>query len=220
MKKKIIFMLVLFAIIVGIFIAYKNYYTLEKIKNILSQEELPTNIHILETVYDSNNNKSGYLNIYKKNNLIYTIQSDKNNQNYAESLTDINDYSILISHPTKTIFKVKSEENITFPAEEDFYATLNLNVKYKYYGKEKIDNYNCLKISLSVENVDKIELKYYYIDIYNKHIVKIENYTGDTLNDMSLTSSTTYQYFLDTVTDNDILVFDENNYSDYTYEEQ
>ncbi len=220
MKKKMIFILIIFIIVIGIFIVYKNYYTLEKVKSILSQEELPTNIHILETVYDDSNNESGYLNIYKKNNLIYTIQSDRNNQNYAESITDINNYnSILISHPTKTIFKTQIEENITFPAEEAFYTTLNSNAKYKYYGKSKINNYDCIKISLTVEHFDMIELIYYYIDIDNKHIVKIENYRGKTLKDIVLKNSTTYQYSIDTVTDNDILVFDQNNYSDYTYNE-
>ena len=64
-----------------------------------------------------------------------------------------------------------------------------------------------------------IELIYYYIDIDNKHIVKIENYRGKTLKDIVLKNSTTYQYSIDTVTDNDILVFDQNNYSDYTYNE-
>ncbi len=72
---------------------------------------------------------------------------------------------------------------------------------------------------MSTENVDNIQLAYYYIDLENKHIIKEEIFTGSSINNATLKNSVTYKYICNSVEDNDILTFDKNNYQDYTYTE-
>ena len=74
-------------------------------------------------------------------------------------------------------------------------------------------------MSLCQENVNKVELRYFYIDLDNKHVVKIEYYDGSSVNNVSLRNSTTYKYEYNSVKDTDIVEFDKSKYEDYTYNE-
>ncbi|MBO5398495.1 MAG: hypothetical protein J6A36_06195 [Clostridia bacterium] len=205
--------------IFGLFIYYKSYYSLEKVKEIISQrKELSANVQIIETYFDENNKQIAYFDNYIKDNMCYIAQYD-NNHKYAESLIDVNNYCISIVHDTKHIIRTTSSEKITALGEEEFFIKVNQNANYKYYGREEVNNHDCIKFSLCLQYSDNVELTYYYINLEDNHIIKLENYIGSSINDLSLKNSITYEYIYNSVVDTDILKFDKNNYLDYQYDE-
>lgn len=223
MKKNVIIVLIVIVIIaiLGIAIYNNNSYSLEQVKELLAEgDKLPENVAIIQTVFDENNEQQGHIDLYIKGDMVYVSQND-NTHIYAEAISNGND-SYMISHDTKTIFHTSSTENNKeklFGISEDFFNMLNQNATYKYCGKEKIDDVKCIKVSLCQENVNNIDLKYFYIDLEDKHIVKEEGYQGASIKDATLRNSTTYKYTYNTVKDTDIVKFDKSNYEDYTYNE-
>lgn len=213
-------MLFIFVTILIVLIFYNNYISLTEIQSKLKKgTNLPDNVKIIATYFDENNVVKGYIDTYIKDDKAYIAQCDKNNNKYAENIIYINDYNISIVHDTKNIFKTKQDRKIEASGIDEFSSFVALNPTYKYHGKEKINNDKCIKISFLVENFDNVEQNYYYISVADNHIVKIENYRGTTKNDMSLMSSTVYEYTYGTVLDSDILDFDQNNYMGYEYNE-
>ena len=175
---------------------------------------------IIKTVFDENNEQQGHIDYYIKNNMAYISQNGKTHK-YAETISNGNEYYI-ISHDTKTIVHTNGTENSNenlLGISEDFSNMLNQNAIYKKKEKETIDGIKCIKVSLCQENVNKVELRYFYIDLDNKHVVKIEYYDGSSVNNVSLRNSTTYKYEYNSVKDTDIVEFDKSKYEDYTYNE-
>lgn len=223
MKKNIFLVLVVIVIIAisGSVIYYNNSltYSLEQVKELLTEgNKLPENISIIQTVFDENNEQQGHIDFYIKDDMAYVSQNDKTHT-YAETISIGND-NYMISHDTKTIFHTNDTENSNNKLSgisENFFNMLNQNTTYKYCGKETIDNVKCIKVYLCQENVNNIDLKYFYIDLEDKHIVKEEIYNGSSINDAFLKGCTTYKYIYNTVKDTDIVKFDQNNYENYTY---
>lgn len=222
-KKFFLIILLIISIFFCVFIFNKNYYSLNEVKLLISQKNiLPKNLHIIGTYYDETNMQIASFDTYIKNNLIYTSQYN-NIQKYAETLTDINNYNINIIHDTKNIIyetNYKYTYNGILTIEDAIlFKKINKNTFYKYCGKEKIENINCIKFSLFINNYDNVELTYYYIDLINGNIIKLENYIGNTLDSITLKSSANYKYIYNSVSDANILNFDKNNYKDYEYNE-
>lgn len=236
-KKIIIFfviiLLVLFLILFGFSEYRKNEYALEDVRNILNEgKELPDNVKIkMEIFTGENDTYAGTANTYIKDNLLYTHQISSDGK-AAEVLCDYNALSqITIIHYEKIITALynmtdleKTEANMV----ENFDIMVDENKsKFEYLGKETIDEKECIKVSLTHEYLDgtegnytsNVEKNYYYIDLKDKHIVKVEFWKGSTLNELSKIQVHTYEYSCNTVTDDDILKFDKNNYPDYEYVE-
>lgn len=223
MKKNVIIAVVIIAIfaILGIVIYNNNSYSLEQVKELLAEgDKLPENVSIIQTVFDENNKQQGHTDFYIKGNMAYVSQND-NTHIYAETISNGND-NYMISHDTKTIFHKNNTENNSeknLGISESFFNMLNQNTTYEYCGKATVDNAKCIKVSLCQENENSIDLKYFYIDLEDKRIVKEEGYQGATIKDATLRNSTTYKYTYNTVQDTDIVKFDLDNYEDYTYNE-
>lgn len=156
--------------------------------------------------------------IYKKNNIIYTRAYSDSISNIEDTLWDLDTKKeIIINHIFKKIYiedlkgdvLVNPVTSILVSYSEEF---KNTDKKYKYYGEDN----NILRFSLS----DELGyISYYYIDTQLNNLIKIENGTIYN-NEFTLSSTTTYSYSYDSVTDNDILTFDVNNFPDYEYIEE
>lgn len=224
MKKKIYFILIsLFILILLISLClYKNsLYSLENIKNILkSQNYTYINVHLIVSNFDLHTNTTHTVNTYIKDNLTYSISHNDQNEKVSEVfLNQKNLKRISILYPEKTIIIDTYDNSYSFNPTSGFFDTLDNNdyVTYKYHGKEKINNKNYLKLSLTVELSNQAYKYYYYIDEKNNTIAKIEYYNGDSINTLTKYSETTYTYIYDVVTDNDILQFDSSRYTDFNY---
>lgn len=129
-----------------------------------------------------------------------------------------------IFHNSKEIYlyKLGEQESNIISNKLDYYKGLiskSLENSYKYYGKEDINNNEVIKFSVDFEenffvNIENIRRLYFYINEENKSIEKIEHY--DIVNnkeELVLTDNFIYSY--NTVTDENILNFDINDYPDY-----
>ncbi len=157
--------------------------------------------------------------MYKKENIAYYHYYKDDMAEHEEILWNFDEeQKISINHATKTItIQQSSETELDTPITEellDFKEFLQTTEdKYKYYGIESIDNRECIKFSLT-DTDDNIN--YYYIDLTNHSLYKSVFGKIYKTGFISLYTSThTYSY--DTVTDENILKFDINNYPDYKY---
>lgn len=130
---------------------------------------------------------------------------------------------INIFHNSKeiNIYKLDGELNI-ISNKLDYYKELiskSLANSYKYYGKENINNNEIIKFSVDFEekffvNIENYTRLYFYINTENKSIEKVEHYNIiDNKEEIVLTDNFIYSY--NTVTDENILKFDINDYPDY-----
>ena len=98
-------------------------------------------------------------------------------------------------------------ENIDFeaPLKNNLLEVLNNKEEYSYTfkGKEKIDEINCLKISLTNNENSNYT---YYIDENAGYIVQYENEN----------SKETYKYNINSVTDEQLKMFNLDDYSEYS----
>lgn len=159
------------------------------------------------------NNKLAYENFY--------INDEKTQESTfnLETKKQIN-----IFHNSKEIFFINiddSNSNI-ISNKLNYYKGLiekSIENSYKYYGKENINNNEIIKFSVDFEenfflNIDNPRRLYFYINTENKSIEKVEHYNiMDNTEELVLTENFIYSY--NTVTDENILKFDINNYSDY-----
>lgn len=213
MKKIFIFLLVIFIIIAVIYTYQQKSYSLEKVIDLVnSNNVLPENIHIEKITYE-NEAEIANFNVYVKDNWIYSIQND----NSAESLTNIlTNEEILIIHSDKKIF---SHKNDTVKSSLIPLINHNKNSIYKFCGREEIDEKDCIKISLTTKYEDKIEIEHYYIELENNYIIKHESLEGRNIDEIKNKYTETYTYSFNTVTDDNILEFNKDNYPDYQYSE-
>ena len=60
-------------------------------------------------------------------------------------------------------------------------------------------------------------MRYLFIDLENSYIIKYEYYEGSNDKELNKIQTETYSYEFNSVTDDNILKFDINNYPDYQY---
>lgn len=129
-----------------------------------------------------------------------------------------------IFHNSKEIYiyKLGEQESNIISNKLDYYKGLiskSLEDSYKYYGKENTNNNEVIKFSVDFEenffvNIENPRRLYFYINEENKSIEKIEHYNiVNNKEELVLTDNFIYSY--NTVTDENILKFDINDYPDY-----
>ena len=148
-----------------------------------------------------------------------------NNENIQEFIFNFETKEqVNIFHNSKEIYLYKLEEqeaNIILN-KLDYYKELiskSLENSYKYYGKENINNNNVIKFSVDFEEnffvtIENPRRLYFYINVENNSIEKIEHYNiVNNKEELVLTDNFIYSY--NTVTDENILKFNINDYPDY-----
>lgn len=172
--------------------------------------EIPNNIYVKEEMIN-NANTTTTTETYRKDNLIYQhIENDDTTENQDIILNLETKKIIRIDNFSKNIQTTEISEDRT--PLDDIFISFNLE-DYKYFGQENINEKNCYKFSLS-RNLN--DLTYFYVGTDDNLLYQMEEgqYFEDKFN---LYYKHTYSYSFDTVTDEDILKFDENNYPDYTF---
>lgn len=239
-KFLIVILIVIIAIIIAIMYIYqKSIYTLDDICQMLNSAEfsnnfaqlldskkIPENLKI--TIYSySNYDHSNFSNTtYILNNTIYrNAESNEYIINYQDATV------IEIDHMNKNIFERSltpqylnqyiywwnSHEKSSFLSEVEWDGINDTIDSYKYCGKETIKGKECIKVSMTNKTSDGITINYYYIDLETNLIIKYETFSG--INKIFLRNygTTIIDYDFNSVTENDILQFDINNYPDYEY---
>lgn len=219
-NKKLLVVLFLLIIAISVFIvkSYFEYSLLEMSALIDKSNEIPNNIYIREETIDEDlgTDEKEIYEIYVKDDIIYTkyIQSTTQ-QEIIYNYKDKSQITIYCSEETKNIYKSSINGNgkrnplteILIGFSRDLKSTQD---KYKYHGKEKFEGKECIKFSLTNDDLQKV----YYIDIKDNTVVCVKYYRKIFGN-----RTTTYTYSYGTVTDDDILNFDISNYPNYEYNE-
>lgn len=209
-NKRNIIILVVIAFIVLIsctlYFIMKNKYSRDNITNLVKNASIPNNIYIENTMYE-NDTYLGVAKFYIKDNNEYIYQENKNQEKVEIYIDNENNTSITILHTEKTITQNNITENIDFevPLKNNLLEGLNNKEEYSYTfkGKEKIDEINCLKISLTNNENSNYT---YYIDENAGYIVQYENEN----------SKETYKYNINSVTDERLKMFNLDDYSEYS----
>ena len=231
--KYIIIIVILIAIVIwGGLYYYKNYmYSLEKVSAMLNSVKFPSNIYMeYENYYGDSSEPTTVVNTYIKDNKQYIIQEDKQKtENYLGKIESLFDYDnkeeIVIYHGEKTISSHEYEEILpqSMPLKSNFFLYVELHGryehrgKYEFHGKEMVNDKKCIKVSFTDEYDDYTSRYYFYIDLETNFIVKQEAYYGDTKETLEKTVTEIYEIYPNTVTDEQILKFDINNYPDYKF---
>lgn len=228
-KKLLVIFFLILIVIVTFIVKFYFEYSLEEIADLVDKsDEIQNNIYIREEIVDElwTLCEKSIHEIFAKDDYIYerTVYLDSNGNitSTAENIIDFKDknkINIYNNDSNKMILRhsIEGEGKIN-PVTENligFSRTFrSTQDDYKYLGKEELDGKECIKFSLTNEKIHNKTI--YYIDIKDRAIAKIESYsiTGDVIN-LSSTSVFTYSY--GTVTDEDILDYDINNYQDYEY---
>lgn len=184
----------------------KNKYSRDNITNLVKNASIPNNIYIENTMYE-NDTYLGVAKFYIKDNNEYIYQENKNQEKVEIYIDNENNTSITILHTEKIITQNNITENIDFevPLKNNLLEGLNNKEEYSYTfkGKEKIDEINCLKISLTNNENSNYT---YYIDENAGYIVQYENEN----------SKETYKYNINSVTDEQLKMFNLDDYSEYS----
>ena len=199
----------------------KNTYNLEHVSSMVSSSKFPTNVHIKSEIVSDESTQ--YVDYYIKEDNIYVCQKD-NASTIVETLQDLeSSEQLIIMHTDKIIIKsfaMSSVEELlkdTFSILSEKAKQNKDNVEYKYCRKENIEGRECIKVSFEENLTDKVEMRYFYIDLENNYIIKFEYYEGSNDKELNKIQTETYSYEFNSVTDDDILKFDINNYPDYQY---
>ena len=204
-KRNIIILIVIaFIVLISctLYFIMKNKYSRDNITNLVKNASIPNNIYIENTMYE-NDTYLGVAKFYIKDNNEYIYQENKNQEKVEIYIDNENNTSITILHTEKTI----TQNNINFeaPLKNNLLEVLNNKEEYSYTfkGKEKIDEINCLKISLTNNENSNYT---YYIDENAGYIVQYENEN----------SKETYKYNINSVTDEQLKMFNLDDYSEYS----
>lgn len=208
-KRNIIILIVIaFIVLISctLYFIMKNKYSRDNITNLVKNASIPNNIYIENTMYE-NDTYLGVAKFYIKDNNEYIYQENKNQEKVEIYIDNENNTSITILHTEKTITQNNITENIDFevPLKNNLLEGLNNKEEYSYTfkGKEKIDEINCLKISLTNNENSNYT---YYIDENAGYIVQYENEN----------SKETYKYNINSVTDEQLKMFNLDDYSEYS----
>lgn len=234
LKKYIILSLILLSIIIalGTKYYYKNYmYSLEKVSKMLNSVEFPSNVCIEHKIYLTDANELiTKINRYIKDNKEYIVQEDASlKENRIGKIEQIYDYdnkeNIVIYHDEKRISSYEYEEMIPriMPLKNNFFLYVQQHGvyehcgKYEFHGKENVNGKQCIKVSFTDEYDYEVNVNFFYIDLETYFIIKYEVYHGASKADLGKTWTETYEYYPNTVTDEQILKFDKNNYPNYEF---
>mgnify|MGYP002708908013 CR=1 FL=1 len=208
-KRNIIILIVIaFIVLISctLYFIMKNKYSRDNITNLVKNASIPNNIYIENTMYE-NDTYLGVAKFYIKDNNEYIYQENKNQEKVEIYIDNENNTSITILHTEKIITQNNITENIDFeaPLKNNLLEVLNNKEEYSYTfkGKEKIDEINCLKISLTNNENSNYT---YYIDENAGYIVQYENEN----------SKETYKYNINSVTDEQLKMFNLDDYSEYS----
>ncbi len=221
---------VLLIIIIVVFILFLTIYL--KSKYLLTETDL-------NKMLKENNNISNMFTSYKEvkydnvtttkiyiyNNLYYAVTRDYDSDKivseyYYDSKTS---KLVTVNHTNNTIIELEEikQQNVIngFLGKNDFYA-LGTSLEYKYLGKEKVNEIECIKVCFLEENYNKIDNTYFYIDVHNKNIIKMEVYQGNSSSKMEKIHERVYGncvYGENALSD--IPIFDINKYPNFFVQE-
>lgn len=223
MKKSTKLILIILVIIILISLVFlivkflsKPEYTLKDITSLIKAPQFTDNMYVkIESISTNhpNNSNSGVIleEFYILGNKQYLTTKSNDNLTQAELIDYDSKTEIQIDYTYKKInyFNVlKSDnpimQNIT-SSITSYIGILNTAKNYKYLGKETLNNIEYIKFSINNELT-------YYINSQTNYIDKIEAYEGE-----NLVWTLNYTYSYNTVTEDNILKFDINNYPDYEY---
>lgn len=219
-KKIIIIVIIVFVIAVALLTFYiysKNTYSFQDVQSLLNSTKKTSNIHVKteETV----KNITTYTDVYIKDNAGYTIVHDEDGNILSEAFYDLQNSNLTtIVHSEKSIISISDENHeISIPSINNNFFTVSQSAKFKYMGKEYINEKQCIKVCLTSESFDQASKNYYYIDLEDNRIIKCEQYNGNNLNELEKEYEIIYRYSYDDVLDSDIKSFDVNDYPNYDY---
>lgn len=212
-KLIIIYFIIIILIICLIFtlnIISKNKYSRNDVLDLVTKSSMPNNIYIENNIYEDNS-YCGFAKFYIKNNIEYIYQ-ENNNQERIETYIDSEDNTLIfVLHSEKRIIQnnYTDDNPERLPLKNTLLDKLNdsKQYQYNYCGKEKLDETNCIKISL-ISNAGNDNYDY-YIDEKNGYIVKLDSANTQYVE--------TYKYTINGVTDEHLKLFNLDNYSDYTF---
>ncbi len=235
--KKIKIFLILFVLIIILILYFvalpKCIYTLDKVSSMLNSATFPENVHI--HCYSYTIDYTSYRDIYVKDDIEYhynkAISNNSNIDDYNIDAISIYDETktISISNIDKTILVFNNNtynvsvletlsKNSFFIAVEQHGLYEHRGI-YQYCGKETVNERKCIKVSMTDNYDNETSVDYYYIDLETNLIVKQETYSGNNIDELELDEIDTYEYYFNSVTDDDIPEFDINDYPDYKYTE-
>lgn len=227
-NKKVIISLIVVILIIIIailanYIYTKSRYSLENVQAMLDSAKSDSNVHISEEYKGKENPNTttvATVDTYMKDNLYYVTQKNVDGEVILESFGNTKEQKrVDVIHTDQTIVSSTIAELEEGTNSNFLILSKNATAEYEYIGKETINGKQCIKVSITNEYNDKVEKIYYYIDLEDNRIIKLENYTGNNIKELEQESEVTYTYSYNTVQDKDILSFDINNYPNYEYRE-
>ena len=212
-KKTLVALIVIILIaliVLTLCIAMNNKYSRDSITDLVKNSTISNNTYIENNMYE-NNSYVGVAKFYIKDNMEYIYQENKNQEKIETYINNESNTSTTVLHSERTITQNNNtnDNNFELPLKNDLLDKLNNTTKYDYTfaGKEKINEINCIKISLI--NNENNENCNYYIDENAGYIVQYENESSK--------NKEIYKYELNSVTDEQIKVFNLDDYSNYTF---
>ncbi len=211
MKKIYILICIIIIAFILLILSIKN--SNSELATILNKEvEIPNNVYVKEEMLN-NANTTFITNTYKKDNFIYQhIENDDSTSNQDIVWDFENNKEILIDNFSKTINIFEITEDSSSPLKSifpSFYKDIN---KFKYDGKEIINEKNCIKFYSTIDS----NKTYFYIGVEDGLLYKKEEgqyYKGS----FTPYFKYNYTYSFNVVTDDDIMKFDISNYTDYQF---
>lgn len=206
----VIFLIVLFSFTLNII--FKSKYSRNNLLDLVTKSSIPNNIYIENMIYNNNINR-GIAKFYIKDNKEYLYQENENQEKIELFVNNEDNTSVIVLHSEKIITQNNNIDNdfdsALQPLKDNLLDGLNnsMQYKYKYCGKEIVNEINCIKISLT--NNENNENYNYYIDENTGYILQYENETSKT--------KEIYKYNINSVTDEQLKLFNIDNYSDYTF---
>ncbi len=214
-KKTLVALIVIILIaliVLTLCIAMNNKYSRDSITDLVKNSTISNNIYIENNMYE-NNSYVGVAKFYIKDNMEYIYQENKNQEKIETYINNESNISTTVLHSEKIITQTNNNytdfNSVLQPLKDTLLNELNdsLQYQYKYCGKELVNEINCIKISLT--NNENNENYNYYIDETTGYIVQYENESSK--------NKEIYKYELNSVTDEQIKVFNLDDYSDYTF---
>lgn len=212
MKNKIIILIgILLILIIGIFtFLNKDTISYDDIMKLADNLVNVNNVILhIENTGDNINSNGG--TFYIKDGIETTLDIDNSVLEWKDT---INNEIIYIDQYSKTI-QIRKDQTTSYlhTPYELLEIAMNDNSKYKYIGKEQIENFECYTIQVKNKN----EFYQYSFDIDTGLLIKSILEITDNDNEISHIERN-YKYTFDAVTDEDIEKIDLNNFSDFEIE--
>lgn len=231
MKKylKVVIGIIIIIIAIALVIIFKPKpeYTLKDIIGFYENAEIPNNMYFKDERIDPHSNEVVVLSeMYIKDNITYerTGKLKEPGKVVSEKIYDLkNKYQIEINHEYGKFFAnsleyLQENEDLS-PLSQMFNAykcwLTEKGIKYEYSGKEELNGKEHIKFSISSSKEGKI---YYYINLEDKSVSKIETYSINKNKKEELLETAVFTYSYNTVTDEDIFgSLDISKYPNYEF---